>query len=329
MIRSMMVTTPQSPPPVHPKGLSSLPPDLQHPAVWSLIERSLAEDLTPQDDLASLGADITNGDITSAAILGESTILGGQITAKSPGVVAGLPVAQAVFEWVAAHTSPVISAGVSGEISFEPSAADGEKVSRGQVLARVSGPGRSILAAERTALDFLGRLSGIATLTRRYVEAVAGTKAVILDTRKTAPGLRRPDKYAVRQGGGANHRMGLYDMILIKDNHLDAAGSVTEAVRRARRHHGGRFLIEVEVKNLAELEEALGLEVDRIMLDNMDLATMREAVRITGGRVPLEASGNVNLDTVRAIAETGVDFISVGALTHSAPVLDVSLRLSL
>jgi len=159
------------------------------------------------------------------------------------------------------------------------------------------------------------------------MDAVAGTQAVILDTRKTAPGWRVLDKYAVRAGGGQNHRQGLYDMVLIKDNHIDGAGGITKAVERVRQHHGDKYPIEVEVKNLIELEEALSLRPDRVMLDNMSLETMRRAVEITAGQVPLEASGNVSLETVRAIAETGVDFISVGALTHSAPVFDVSMRL--
>jgi nicotinate-nucleotide pyrophosphorylase (carboxylating) len=183
------------------------------------------------------------------------------------------------------------------------------------------------LAAERTALNFLGRLSGIATLTRRYVDAVAGTKTVILDTRKTAPGFRLLDKYAVRQGGGQNHRMGLYDMALIKDNHIDGAGGLQAAVEGVEKRYGDHIPIEIEVKDLYELKAALALKADRIMLDNMDLDTMRQAVNLTAGRVPLEASGNVTLETAPAIAETGVDYISVGALTHSAPVLDVSLRL--
>jgi nicotinate-nucleotide pyrophosphorylase (carboxylating) len=181
--------------------------------------------------------------------------------------------------------------------------------------------------AERTALNFLGRFSGIATLTRKYVDAVSGTKTKILDTRKTAPGFRRLDKYAVRMGGGTNHRMGLYDLALIKDNHIDAAGGVIEAVEKTRQKYGDQILIEVEVKNLEELESALSLSADRIMLDNMDLETMREAVSLADRRMPLEASGNVTLKTVRQIAETGVDFISVGALTHSAPNFDVSLTL--
>jgi nicotinate-nucleotide pyrophosphorylase (carboxylating) len=184
-----------------------------------------------------------------------------------------------------------------------------------------------VLSGERVALNFLQRMSGIATLTRRFVEAARGTRAVILDTRKTAPGLRALDKWAVRLGGGQNHRMGLYDMVLIKDNHIAAVGSITEAVARVRAGDPRHRPIEVEVTTLAELGEALALGVDRIMLDNMSHEQMREAVRITSGRIPLEASGGVRLDTVQAIAATGVDFISAGAITHSISALDISLDL--
>jgi nicotinate-nucleotide pyrophosphorylase (carboxylating) len=181
-----------------------------------------------------------------------------------------------------------------------------------------------LLTGERTALNFLGRMSGIATLTRQFVEAMAETHAVLLDTRKTAPGLRAADKLAVQRGGGQNHRVGLYDMILIKDNHIDFAGSLAEAVRRARAAQT-HLEIEVEARTLDDVREALALNVERILLDNMTLETMREAVTLTAGRAKLEASGNVSLETVRAIAETGVDYISSGALTHSPTVFDVSL----
>jgi nicotinate-nucleotide pyrophosphorylase (carboxylating) len=177
------------------------------------------------------------------------------------------------------------------------------------------------------ALNFLQRMSGIATATKRYVNAVAGTKAVILDTRKTAPGLRIFDKQAVRDGGGQNHRFGLYDMFLIKDNHIAAAGSIGKAVAAAQKNNRRKLPIEVEVKNFAELDKALALPIDRIMLDNMDVARMRQAVKITNGRVPLEASGMVDINTVTAIAKTGVDFISIGALTHSVKALDISLEI--
>ena len=195
-------------------------------------------------------------------------------------------------------------------------------------MATVAGSGRALLTAERPALNFVGRLSGIATHTRRFVDAVAHTDADILDTRKTLPGHRRPDKYAVRQGGGRNHRMGLHDMVLIKDNHIDGAGGITEAVRRTRETHDDTYPVEVEVKTLDELDEALALSPDVILLDNMALDTLRRAVERTDGRVPLEASGGVTLDTVSAVAETGVDAISVGALTHSAEAFDVSIRVA-
>jgi len=234
---------------------------------------------------------------------------------KANGVVAGLPVARAVFELI------------DPTITYRSSVTDGGVAEKGQILVEIQGNGRSMLAGERTALNFLGRMSGIATLTRKFVEAVKGTKAVILDTRKTAPGWRLLDKYAVRCGGGQNHRAGLYDMLLIKDNHISGAGGITPAVNRARDLYEKRFLIEVEVKNLTELDEALKLKVDRIMLDNMDLETLRNAVQMVNDRIPLEASGNISLLNVRQIAETGVNFISSGALTHSAPALDISMKI--
>ncbi len=205
---------------------------------------------------------------------------------------------------------------------FKLLARDGAKVKRGQVLAEVSGPCRSVLSAERTALNFIQRLSGIATLTAEYVRRVKGLRTVILDTRKTTPGWRELEKYAVRCGGGRNHRAGLYDMVLVKDNHIAAAGSVAEALRRCR---GSRLKLEVEVKNLAELDEALAAGAKFIMLDNMSPALMRQAVRRARGGAKLEASGGVTLATIRRIARTGVDYISVGALTHSAPAFDISL----
>jgi nicotinate-nucleotide pyrophosphorylase (carboxylating) len=291
---------------------SLLPADLQHPSVLELMQIALEEDLTPD---AHINLRIAEGDITSMATVPADSRLRGFIRAKARGIVAGLPVARAVFELV------------DPTLTFRSALSDGNLVEKGQIIADVQGNGRSVLSGERTALNFLGRLSGIATLTRRYVEVVKGTRAVILDTRKTAPGLRYLDKYAVRMGGGKNHRVGLFDMLLIKDNHISAAGGITQAVNRARELYDAHYPIEVEVKNLTELNEALGLGVDRIMLDNMDLENMRNAVQMTNGRVPLEASGNVGLDNVRQIAETGVDFISSGALTHSAPTLDISMKI--
>ena len=201
-------------------------------------------------------------------------------------------------------------------------------LTRGTVFATLHGPGRVLLTAERTALNFLQRMSGIATLTARYVAAVAGTKAQILDTRKTVPGLRLLDKRAVKLGGGVNHRIGLYDMVLIKENHIAAAGGISAAVQRVRAADTQQRRIEVEVQTLAELEEVLTLNVDQVMLDNMNLQQMAEAVKLVNGRVPLEASGNVSLETVAQIAATGVDYISVGKLTHSVEAFDISFLLN-
>lgn len=295
--------------------LTFLPPLLQHPSVHRLLLLALAEDLNEAADPDLLWPDPAQGDITSQATLPPQAWLEGRITAKAEGVIAGMPLAQAVFHLV------------DPRITWQPHLQDGQHVQPSTLLVEVSGPGQGLLAGERTALNFLGRMSGIATLTHKFVQAVAGTQAVILDTRKTVPGLRHIDKYAVRMGGGQNHRSGLYDMVLIKDNHIDGANGIRPAVEGVRTRYGSRYLVEVEVKDLDELRTALALPVDRIMLDNMDLDTMRQAVEMAAGRVPLEASGNVTLATVRLIAETGVDFISSGSLTHSAPVLDISMRL--
>lgn len=255
------------------------------------------------------------GDVTSLATLTDGMIIRGTITAKADGVIAGLPAVEMVYA--------AIDAGVAVNTFVE----DGSTVQVGDKVCDVSGNARSVLAGERTALNFLQRMSGIATMTRRFVDAVAGTGATILDTRKTHPGWRELDKYAVRMGGGENHRMGLYDMVLIKDNHIDAAGGISAAIN-AVRDMGLHVPIIVEVKDLRELNEALSLTPDRILLDNMDHDEMRQAVELTAAKVPLEASGKVRLNNVRTVAETGVDFISVGALTHSAPVLDLSMRLA-
>ncbi len=291
-----------------------LPGQLRSKLVLQLIELSLQEDLSGE---AGLPEDFTALDVTSFATFPETSELTGEIFSRAAGVVAGLPVAAAVFKFV------------DPALLVEFSATDGEAVEPGDLLLTIKGSGRSLLLAERAALNFLGRMSGIATLTAKFVEAVAGTGAVILDTRKTVPGFRSLDKYAVRMGGGSNHRMGLYDMALIKDNHVDGSGGVAEAVDRVRKQFGDVLPVEVEVRDLEELQSALQMPVDRILLDNMKLDEMRRAVELTRGRVKLEASGNVNLSTVRAIAETGVDYISSGALTHSVQVFDVSMRLRL
>lgn len=261
----------------------------------------------------ALAEDIGPGDVTTDLLFPEPATARAEIYAKEPGVVCGLAVAEHVFRTLDADTR------------FEAVAADGDRVDRSPtVLARVDGSAHALLTGERTALNLLGRLSGIATLTRRYVDAVAGTSAVILDTRKTTPGLRLLEKEAVRCGGGTNHRLGLHDAILVKDNHLRLAGGIGAAVERLRRE--SPLPIEIECETLGQVREALHAGADRILLDNMRPQRLRAAVAMTAGRAELEASGGVSLETVRAIAETGVDFISVGALTHSACALDVSME---
>jgi len=264
------------------------------------IRRALEEDIGP-------------GDATTDSIVPANASLRGQIVAKQTGVVAGLEVARRVFRQL------------SEQVTFDARVDEGALVDTRTVLVDLNGPARALLTGERTALNFLGRMSGIATATRQYMDAVAGTKAVILDTRKTVPGLRETDKLAVRLGGGENHRIGLFDMVLIKDNHIDFAGSITAAVQRVREKTSG-LEIEVETRTLDDVREALELGVERILLDNMTLEMMSEAVAITGGRAKLEASGNVTIESVRQVALTGVDYISVGALTHSVKVFDVSLE---
>jgi len=261
----------------------------------------------------ALEEDIGTGDVTTNTIVPANASLRGRIIAKENGVVAGLNVASQVLLTL------------DQRVQFTAKVEDGSTVTRGSVLADLNGPARALLTGERIALNFLGRMSGIATLTRKFVDAVSGTKAVILDTRKTAPGLRVTDKLAVRLGGGQNHRTGLFDMVLIKDNHIDFAGSITAAVERVRAS-GTKLEIEVETRTLDNVHEALSLGVERILLDNMSTDTMREAVAINDRRAKLEASGNVTLDNVLEVADTGVDYISVGALTHSPKVFDVSLE---
>jgi nicotinate-nucleotide pyrophosphorylase (carboxylating) len=278
--------------------------------------RRMSSDLPAQISryiIRALEEDIGPGDVTTNKIVPVGASLRGRIVAKQDGVVAGLEVAKQVL------------LALSREVNFVTAVQDGEKVVRGTVVANVEGSARALLTGERTSLNFLGRMSGIATLTRMFVDAVAGTNAIILDTRKTAPGLRFTDKLAVRLGGGQNHRTGLFDMVLIKDNHIDFAGSITAAVQRVRAT-GTTLEIEVETRSLDNVREALALGVERILLDNMSPAMMREAVEICHTRATLEASGNVTLDTVLEVARTGVDYISVGALTHSPQVFDVSLE---
>ena len=267
-----------------------------------MVRRALAEDLGP-------------GDVTSQACLPADLVGRARIEARQAGVMSGLAVAEEVFRQL------------SAAVSFRALVAEGETFPAGARLAELEGPVRDLLAGERVALNFLQRLSGIATLTRRYVEAVAGTKAVIVDTRKTTPGLRLLEKAAVRAGGGRNHRFGLSDGVLIKDNHLVAAGGIRPAVEAARAHAHHLLRIEVEVTSLEGLEEAIAAGAEAVLLDNMTVEQMAEAVKLARGLVLLEASGGVSLETVGAIAATGVDFISVGKLTHSAPALDLSLEL--
>ncbi len=269
------------------------------PGIRKLVKSALAEDA---------GA----GDATTNSIIPENATLRARLISRESGVVAGLAIAELTFRLL------------DSDVGFHAGASDGDRITKGQTLAAINGNARAILTAERTALNFLSRMSGIATMTREFVTAIGGARAKILDTRKTAPSLRIFDKMAVRIGGGDNHRMGLFDMILIKDNHIDLAGSITEAVMRARAAQTG-LEIEVEARTLEDVSECLQVGVNRIMLDNMTFGEMREAVQLVNGRAKVEASGNVTLDNVRTIAETGVDYISVGALTHSAPALDVSL----
>ena len=263
------------------------------------IKRALAEDIGP-------------GDATTESIVPADTEIQALIRAKQNGVVAGLDVAGAVFQ------------SLDPRVCFRAEVAEGSVVKIGSIVATISGAARPVLTGERTALNFLGRMSGIATLTRQFVNEIAGTSAKILDTRKTAPGLRAVDKLAVRSGGGHNHRFGLFDMILIKDNHIDHAGTLARAVELARAS-GRQLEIEVEARTLENVKDAIALGVSRILLDNMSIETMRVAVELTRGRALLEASGNVTLSRVQKIAKTGVDFISVGELTHSAKVFDFSL----
>jgi nicotinate-nucleotide pyrophosphorylase (carboxylating) len=285
------------------------PTSLLHPdafvsplAIDEAVHRALDEDLGRA------------GDVTSLATIPERSRARAVLVARQAGVIAGLPLALATFQKL------------STEIDVQAQVRDGAKVEAGQHVLTLSGPARAILTAERTALNFAGRLSGIATLTADYVRRTEGTKTRICCTRKTTPGLRALEKYAVRCGGGFNHRFGLDDAILIKDNHIAVAGGIRPVLERARSHAGHLVKIEIEVDTLAQLREVLDTGLaDAVLLDNMDIATLREAVRLTAGRVALEASGGVTLDAIAEIAATGVDYISSGALTHSAPNFDCAL----
>jgi nicotinate-nucleotide pyrophosphorylase (carboxylating) len=260
-----------------------------------------------------LSEDVGRGDRTTEAVVPEDLVGRARIEAREPAVIAGLDIARACFDEL-------------GSTRWDAQLADGDEAATGAVLVRLEGSLRSILTAERTALNLLQRMSGIATVTRRYVDAIEGTAATLVDTRKTTPGLRALEKYAVRVGGGSNHRAGLDDGILIKDNHVAAAGSVTEAVERARRSIQHGLKVEIEVTDLAQLDEAVAAGSDAVLLDNMDPGMVRDAVARAGGKVLLEASGGITLKNIAEYARTGVDLISVGALTHSVRAVDLSLE---
>jgi len=279
-------------------GALHLPPFL----VQRAVAAALAEDLG------------TAGDITTDAIIPSDAEAEATIVARKEGVIAGLDLAEATF------------GALDPDMQFHRAVRDGARVEAAAVLARVAGKTRALLTAERVALNFVGRLSGIATMTAAYVAAVEGTRARIACTRKTTPGLRALEKYAVRAGGGVNHRFGLYDAVLVKDNHIAASGGLSNALGRLRTRIGHLVKIEVEVDTIDQLGEALAFPIDAVLLDNMDVAMLKEAVRLVAGRVKTEASGGVSLETVREIALSGVDLISVGALTHSATSLDLSLE---
>ena len=266
---------------------------------------------------AALEEDIGAGDVTTNLCIPAGTHATALVVAKSPGVIAGLGVGEATFRMLDSH------------VEWEPLMPDGTRVGAGIVpIARVSGDARALLTAERVALNLMQRMSGIATLTSRYVSLIAGTKARIVDTRKTTPGLRLLEKYAVRVGGGFNHRIGLYDCIMIKDNHIRAAGGIRKAVESVREQVSHTMKIEVEADTLEQVEEALACGADIILLDNMDVARLKTAVLLIAGRAISEASGGLSELTVAAMAETGVDILSIGALTHSAYALDIGLDFS-
>ena len=267
------------------------------------VDHVLAEDLG------------VGGDVTSTATIPGDARFTAVMNCREPITVAGLAIAEALFR----RLDP--------EVDIVTMCADGDRIEAGTVMMRLTGNARAMLTAERSALNTLQHLSGIATLTRRYVDAIEGTGATLLDTRKTIPGLRALEKYAARMGGASNHRLRLDDGLLIKDNHVGVAGGVAEAVRRARAANTG-LEVQVEVDRIEQIEPALAAGAERLLLDNMPPPMLREAVSLVAGRVPLEASGGVNLDTIRAIAETGVDYISVGRITQSAPAVDIGLDYS-
>ncbi|MFQ6082213.1 MAG: carboxylating nicotinate-nucleotide diphosphorylase [Candidatus Aminicenantia bacterium] len=263
----------------------------------------------------ALREDIPEGDITSEALISPESYSKAIIMAKQKGVLAGIDVAELVFKRI------------DDSVCFEKKANDGQKFNKSDILAYLEGKTVSILKGERVALNFLQRMSGVATLTSKFVERIEGAKTQILDTRKTTPGIRALEKYAVRMGGGKNHRMSLSDMVLIKDNHLTIVGSISKAIKKVRQKIKPGIKIEVETKNLDEVKQALDGGADIIMLDNMTLGEIERAVKIVKGRVPLEISGNINLNNIRQIAQLGVDYISIGRLTHSYKSIDISLEI--
>ena len=275
---------------------------------------AVAVDVVDQAVRAALAEDVGSGDVTTEATVPADAIGSAEILVKEPGVVCGLAVAEATFR------------ALDPDVRFEALVAEGAVLESPGAVATVSGAERAILTGERVALNFLGRLSGIATLTKRYVDAVSGPGAAILDTRKTTPGLRALEKHAVACGGGRNHRFALDDAVLIKDNHLRAAGSIASAIGRVR--DGSDLPVEVECETLDQVSEAVAAGAEAILLDNMSLDELRSSVELVAGRARLEASGGITLENVRAVAETGVDEISIGALTHSARSLDVSLEIT-
>jgi nicotinate-nucleotide pyrophosphorylase (carboxylating) len=259
----------------------------------------------------ALREDIASGDITTNSLIDENETASGYLLAKVDGIIAGLNVAEMVFKKL------------DDNFEFTPLVKEGETVKSKTKIAELKGNLRALLTGERTALNFLQRVSGIASETQRYVHALEGSNTKILDTRKTVPGFRLLDKYAVKMGGGTNHRIGLYDMVMIKDNHIKAAGTITKAVEKARANISEAVKIEVETTNLKEVKEALNAEVDIIMLDNMETSQMAKAVEMVNGMAKIEASGSMHLQRIKEVAETGVDYISVGALTHSVKALDI------
>jgi len=276
--------------------------DFNHPQIEKIINLALEED-------------IGNGDITTENLIDPEEESDGYILAKEGGVISGLPLVNIIFQKLGSN------------FKFNALVSDGNFVDKGGKIVEFTGSKQAILSAERTALNFLQRMSGISTATSKFVEQLKGTNTKLLDTRKTLPGFRLLDKYAVKMGGGTNHRIGLFDMVMIKDNHIKASGSITKAVSKIRPEIDTNIKIEVETSSLEEVNEAIEADCDIIMLDNMDIPIIREALNLIDKRIPTEISGNVNLSNIRKYAETGVDYISVGAITHSIKALDLSLYL--